>query len=85
MSHCYLVTQLAETKEVLAHQVSSDVHNVCIYLNGLIGRLSPVHFSNDDQLQIELEDKRKQRQQAAIDWIDKEIRKVSKQTERKQK
>ena len=61
------------------------VHNICIDVNGFIGRLSPVHFSNDDQLQIELEDKRKQRQQAAIDWIDKEIRKVSKQSERKQK
>ena len=61
------------------------VHNVCSYVYDFIGRLSPVHFSNDDQLQIELEDKHKKRQQASIDWIDKEIRKVSKQTERKQK
>ena len=32
MSHCYLVTQLAETKEVLTHQVSSDMCTIYAFM-----------------------------------------------------
>lgn len=40
------------------------------------GRSSPFN-EREDEVQAELEEKRKQRSEAAIQWVDKEIKKVS--------